>query len=381
MKRALSLDKCEETSDHGRAKIATTLVVLDIGGTLFKTTHSTLRREPDWPLCRLDNYDTTTPLFFDADPVVFAWILQCLRTRSHLDLIPPPRGTPLVVLREQLSFWCLSSWYSQSLLSRRLSHPKTPLHDVLTEALEFFMNGNVLSYAADRIYIPGKTKKTGPAKWRPAVNRLLEQSMDEYIKQGLIPKEEVNDVSWVSTESFGLWCPEVTVDQCVAMWVVQEKLTFYVNEGDYGDANVSALTLAECQTKFKCTSIKDLGPHVYTCRAIMEEFDDCHQYICRQYDQAREIHTSLVDPKKRRRFLPGLRHLLHAHGHILHEANQTDVLFGLAIPAVNLQQWDYVVAPDSDTYEFGIRTPRIHKACTCIDGGQRMFATTTNPKT
>jgi hypothetical protein len=93
------------------ALLPTRAISLNIGGTVFQTTISTLASVSPWVLSQATTSDWTesrqAPPFYDADPTVFSAILLALRTKTPFQ---PPALLPMDAIAQQLQFWGLP-WF------------------------------------------------------------------------------------------------------------------------------------------------------------------------------------------------------------------------------------------------------------------------------
>lgn len=159
---------------------------LNVGGTRFSTTASTLSQESDWVLWNTwmqSASEFETEFFFDADPVVFEWILQRLRSKQELPCPPYLSGR---FVRQQLDLWGLSHWWPKK---KEYNLVHSTYIALLDDAMTFFSEGN-------KLYIMSDHKV-------PRARRLAQQSADTC--------DAIELSEWSHIDGLGMWCSDCTI--------------------------------------------------------------------------------------------------------------------------------------------------------------------------
>jgi hypothetical protein len=250
--------------------VETDIVIVDVGGTIFKTTRVTLKHENDWQLNPSSGrmFGLSSTLYFDADPRVFEWIL--LRLRSCCAL-PYPKDLPCTLVQQQLLFWGLDQWIGQPFVDRWLD-----VEDI-QPAVQFLAAGNKLSFIQfDKRVRNGRLMKK-------EVDQILHMDCACEILQTTHVERLSPYVSW-QWESFeGAFYPiwaEHNVS-LTALWA-HENLRMTPDLED--DGNISLLLA--CLVKFHCRTAEELLAHSdmqeqfpKSCRivrACLDDFENLH---------------------------------------------------------------------------------------------------------
>lgn len=201
---------------------------VNVGGVEFRTTYTTLSREPCWVLAApsLSHFDLSGSLFFDADPDVFKWILQ--RLRSGCELPCPPDLDPRLV-RTQLEFWGLQAWWPDRPSPRYpVDFPVDELSRHLDLATDFFCEGHTVAFT------PSEDIPDGDEH---SIRTMLARSYKDL------------DLTLCTGIGIGIWCEDITLEK---LW----ELNDYTLSG--GSEESDDKSLYDYLVEFKCTTAASL---------------------------------------------------------------------------------------------------------------------------
>jgi hypothetical protein len=319
-------DVCTNKADLDKLQLPTDVVQLNVGGTRFTTTKTTLRHEQHWVLGSLAQWNVDGEMFFDANPVVFTWILQ--RLRSQIALPWRHSTIPAEFVHQQLSFWCLGWWDARTkLLPRKRVVNQRALEMAIVNTTDeedlaaFFIAGHTCSFASDY----GISKRLV----FEAENQIHQCRAPVVLPDCTLPNKNEGGWSILDGDVTGYFNLPMWWEECtIAMAIDQLMLDVRIPETeDLWDKK----SMFECMRNFNYDSIDallldpiatemiDTSPVVATIAILRNTFESAKKIHRALYDQALTMWQNTKADDDRREVIKELNHVLHPRGLCLQE--------------------------------------------------------------